>query len=96
VKPERLLEELEGAAARLGVRISYEALTGDGMSSGGLCKVRGEWRVIVERRAQPGERAAIVARALSRLDLDAVFLSPEAREAVERHRAPGPSDPPDR
>ena len=81
-----LLAELEQLAGKLGVTVMYDHFTGDGMSTGGMCKVKGSWRVIIERRASDGEKVSILARALSGFDLEPHFLSPAARETVERHR----------
>ncbi|MEK6606268.1 MAG: hypothetical protein AABZ30_01275 [Myxococcota bacterium] len=85
----KIQEELEAACAQVGVKVVYAELTGEGMSSGGLCKVKGEWRVIVDRRSSPGEKVSVLARALATFDLEAVFLSPHARELVARHTAAG-------
>jgi hypothetical protein len=87
---ESALGELEALAAKLGVQIVYDHLTGDGMGQGGLCKVKGQWRVIVERRSPPSEKLSIIAQALARFDLEAHFLSPDVRALVERYRPPAP------
>jgi len=89
------LGELETVAKKLEVEVTYDNLTGDGMSAGGLCKLRGKWRVIIERRSSPSERLSVLAQALSRFDLEPHFLSPQVRELVDRFRgggrpAPGP------
>jgi hypothetical protein len=82
------LTELEALAKKLEVEVIYDHLTGEGMSPGGLCKVKGRWRVIIERRSSPGERLSILAKALSRFDLESHFLSPAVRELVERYLPP--------
>ena len=53
MKPEQILEALEGAAKQLGVRVRYEALVASGATgAGGLCKVQG--RVVAAgRQARP-------------------------------------------
>ena len=89
MKMEPILEELEAAAAKLGVKVSYEVLA-ETVGGGGLCKVKGSWRVIVEKRGTTGEKAATLAKALAALDTEAVFLSPVARDLVERYRAAAP------
>ena len=63
---QAMLEELEAAAARLSVKVSYEALAAS-VGSGGLCRVHGEYRVIIDKRAQVGERLAALAQALGQL-----------------------------
>lgn len=86
MKIESIVTELEQAAKRLGVRVSYEAIGGE-LGSGGLCKVKGEWRVIIDRRTTPGERAGMLAQALHRFPWEDQELSQPAREMIERARA---------
>ena len=83
MKMEPILEELELAATKLGVKVSFENLA-DSVGGGGLCKVKGAWRVIIEKRGTAGEKAITLARALATLDTETVFLSPSARELVEQ------------
>lgn len=78
------LQELEELAQKLGVTVSYDRFTGEGMGPGGLCKVKGKWRVIVDRRAAPTERVAVLARALGRFDLETHFISPSLRQLIEK------------
>lgn len=63
---EAMLEELEAVAVRLSVKVSYEALAAS-VGTGGLCRVHGEYRVIIDKRAQLGERLAALAQALGQL-----------------------------
>src|SRR5258707_9201809 len=87
MKPEQITETLEQAAALLGVRVRYETRTGDTAGSGGLCKVKGEWCVIVDRKMPTAERAALLIEALAGFDTDGVFLPPQLREAIAGKRA---------
>lgn len=89
MKHEAMLQALEAAAQKKDIRITYEAIVGIGageLSGGGLCKVKGEWRLIIDRRATPSERVAMVAGALAGFPLDDLFLPPEARELIDRIR----------
>lgn len=86
MKPEAMLQELEAAADKLQVKVSYEAL-GQSVSSGGLCRVKGELRIIVDKRATVQERVATLAEALSTLDCSQVFLTPSVREVVDYYAA---------
>ena len=79
------LTELEALAKKLEVEVVYDHLTGEGAGSGGLCKIKGRWRVIIERRSSAGERLSILAKALSRFDLESHYLTPSLRELVERY-----------
>ncbi len=85
MKMEPILEELEAAAERLGVKVSYEALSST-VAGGGLCKVKGSFRVIIDKRSTVGEKAVTLARALARLGLEPDELSERARELLEQSR----------
>ena len=76
------LNELETLAEKLGVKVVYDHFTGDAHRSGGLCKLRGEWRVIIEKRGSAAEKVAILAKSLSRFDLEAFFVSPAVRQLL--------------
>lgn len=82
MKPDVLLQELETAASSLKVKVSYEALRSS-VGMGGLCRVKGQYRVIIDKRANARERVAALAEALSRLDTTSAELSAPAREVVD-------------
>jgi hypothetical protein len=84
MKLEQMLQELENAAARLAVVVQYEPLA-VAVGSGGLCRVAGEYRVIIDKRASLGERVATLARSLGEIDTCGVYLSPLARETIGRY-----------
>ncbi len=85
MKMDDMLRALEEAAEKKSIRVSYETFGGE-LGAGGLCKVKGEWRLIIDKRATPSERVAMVAGALASFPLDDLFLAPEARELVEKVR----------
>jgi hypothetical protein len=81
-KQEAMLEELESLAERLGVKVSYEALQG-GLGAGGLCRVKGTYRVIMDKRTATNERVATLAQALGEVGVgDDVELSRAARDLI--------------
>jgi hypothetical protein len=77
MKPEVALEQLEAFADQLKVRVSYEPLQ-TSVVHGGLCRVKGEYRIIVDKRATAEERVTTVATALAQV----------VRAAVERGEPP--------
>ena len=95
MKPEQMTETLEQAAAQLGVQVRYDTMTGDAAGGGGLCKVKGTWCVIIDRKTPPAERAAMLIEALAGFDTDAVFLPPKVRDALRRetHESPPVAEP---
>jgi hypothetical protein len=86
MKIDDTLRELEQVAQKKNIRVAYEAIGGE-LGAGGLCKVKGEWRVIVDKRATPGERVTVLAQALAGFPLEDVFVTPEVREVIEKSRA---------
>jgi hypothetical protein len=86
MKPEQMTETLEQAAAQLGVRVRYETMTGETAGAGGLCKVKGQWSVIIDRRTPASDRAAMLVDALAGFDTDALFLPPQVRDALQSRR----------
>src|SRR5262245_40128954 len=92
MKMDAVLQELETLATRLNVKVSYEVLV-DTVGGGGLCKVKGSYRVIIEKRGTIGDKAVTLARALGTLEgVDAaateVKLSETTAELLEKHRPP--------
>jgi hypothetical protein len=81
---EEMLELLESAAAQLGVKVSYEALQAG--SSGGLCRVKGEYRLIADKRAPLGDRVATLAHGLAQLDWSGLELPPRVQARLRQHQ----------
>jgi len=82
MKRERMLQELEKSAEALGLRVSYERLSPEA-APGGLCRVNGEYRVLVDRNATVLDRVNVLLGAVARFPTDDVYLSPEVRKAVQ-------------
>jgi len=80
---EAMLEELEAVAAGMSVRVTYEALAAT-VGSGGLCRVRGEYRVIIDKRTQTGERLAALAQALGQVPAVSSLLLPRSADTAPR------------
>jgi hypothetical protein len=84
MKLQPVLEELEGAAEKLQIKVRYEPLS-TSVGHGGLCRVRGEYRVIIDKRASLAERVATLARSLGKIDTSGIFLSPQVRTTIDRY-----------
>jgi len=82
MKRERMLEELEQAAETLEIKVVYERLSPEA-SPGGLCRVGGEYRVIIDRHTPVPDRIGVLLAAIARFPTDEIFLSPKVRAAVE-------------
>ena len=80
---QHLLDELLHAAARLGVAVRMEPFETPAALGGGLCVLRGETLVLIDQRAPLLDRIRALARALVKLQSEAVYMAPEARELIE-------------
>jgi len=90
-----VLHELEELAARIGLTVRAEPF-GSGLLSGrgGLCWVRGRPLVVMDATLPVADRIAVLAGALARFDLDAVYVPPLVRARIEGLRAPFPRPTP--
>ncbi len=86
MSPDHMIDVLEAAAAQLAVRVRYESLGGGG-GTGGLCRLREQWQVIIDKKAGKTDRTAVLIDALSMFDTESISLPPKVREAVDARRA---------
>jgi hypothetical protein len=79
-----LLQELESLAARLEIDVRYESLADDELTihSGG-CKVLDRKLIIIDKNQPIAERAYLLARELSRYELEDFYLLPRVREFIQ-------------
>jgi|ERR1700733_4082491 hypothetical protein len=87
MSPAEVLRELERIAKRIGVEVCFEAFDRSATGRGGLCKVRGKRRIVVDGGAPVVEQIAVLEASLAKLDLDTVFVSPFVRARIEKRRA---------
>ncbi len=79
-----LLRQLEELAESLKVQVRYESFKGEGsFTTGGLCKLKGEYLLIINSKASVREKAEAVAGALKGFDLSQVYLRPGLRELLD-------------
>lgn len=79
---QKQLSELERLAEELDVRVCYEPMTGRLQGRGGLCKVRGEYRIIMDRRLRPAEKLHVLAGALRGFDTAGRDVSAPVRDLL--------------
>lgn len=66
MKPKDMLAKLEELASALSVKVSYESLSSS-VFSGGLCRVKNRYRIILDKRMGPEERVTTLAKAVGAL-----------------------------
>ncbi len=86
-RAEAMLSQLEELARGLAITIRYEALKQEGpFAAGGLCRVRGEYLLIMNSKLAAEEKIDVLAKALKRFDLSQVYLKPGVREFLDNFR----------
>lgn len=79
---ERLLETVKG----VGIEVITDNLSASSYTGypGGVCKVKGQLKVIINNGALPLDKAEILAEALlnSGVDLEKMYLSPDIRRFI--------------
>ena len=90
MQDQELLSRLEGLADQLEIPVRYANLaTEEYPGRGGLCILRGERRIIIERTLGDREKARLLAAGLAQFDLEGVYLVPAVRQAIESAGAEG-------
>ena len=79
MKVQQMLNELAEAAAQVGLRVRTEA----GRFRGGRCVVNGEQQIVLNKRQPPEVQFAILAESLREAPLEAVYLKPAVRRALD-------------
>ncbi len=81
----KVLGYLEDLAFRLGIEIVYEKLgEADFSVDGGLCKVKGAYKIFMDPSAPIEVQIEILVRALSSFQIEGLYLLPFIREILEK------------
>jgi hypothetical protein len=87
---QKRLSELEGEVSKRGVHIHYDRLEAAGLKlRGGVCKVRGEYHLYLDRRKQASEKIDILLESLDQLNNQASIpdaeygYQPESEKSTE-------------
>lgn len=80
-----LLGQLEDLARSLGIEVRYEMLKREGaFTQGGLCRVKGQYLLLINSKAPNRDKIEALALAVSRFDLSQVFMKPGMRDFLAR------------
>jgi len=83
MKQDLILHHLEELAEKLSIKILYEDLKKEGISSkGGLCKVKGEDRIIINKNLTIAEKVDMLTDELSKFNTDQIYLPPAVKEIL--------------
>ena len=83
---EVLLNQLKDLAEQLGILVRDENINiEESSSSGGLCRIEGEYVLILNSKATVKEKNQIMIDALQQFDLSDIYIKPVIRELLEGH-----------
>lgn len=84
-KDQKLLEQLEELAEKLGLKVRYEQIKKESsFYPGGLCRVKDENIIIINSKAPPEDKIDAFVEALGNFDLTDVFMRPALRDLFTR------------
>jgi hypothetical protein len=88
MKAEAMLEMLEATAEQLSVKVTYEPIQSS-VGHGGLCRVKGAFRIIIDKRATTDECITTLATALATFDISELEIPAKVRELIRQHEGSG-------
>ena len=81
---DHLLNQLEELAGRLEIAIRYEPVNAEETSiSGGLCRLKGKYVLIIHSQSTVKEKIRILVEALRQFPLNDIYVKPVIRELLE-------------
>jgi hypothetical protein len=85
------LKEIEEVAQSLGIEVRYESLKKEGgFAAGGLCRLKGQYILIINSRSTARDKIEILAAAVNRFDLSRLYLKPGLRDYLDLLRSRTP------
>ena len=83
---EVLLNQLDDLAEKLEILVRDENINiEESSSSGGLCRIEGQYVIILHSKASVKEKNQVMIKALQQFDLSAIYIKPVIRELLEGH-----------
>jgi hypothetical protein len=79
------LSQLEELADKLGIPIRYEKIEDELTGMGGLCRIEGNYILIIHSKAGVKEKVQIMIEGLRRFDLNDIYVRPALRELLEEN-----------
>ena len=81
---EVLFNQLEELANTLGIAIRHENINVENLpGTGGLCRIKGEYVLILHSRLTVREKIRVLTGALRQFDLDEIYVKPALRALLE-------------
>ena len=83
---EVLLNQLEELAEKLEILVRDENINiEEASTTGGLCRVEGQYFLILHSKATIKEKIQVIIKALRQFDLSDIYIKPVIRELLEKY-----------
>jgi hypothetical protein len=80
-----LLNQMEELAGRLGIEIRFGIIPGeDSHRTGGLCRVKGKYMLIIHSRLTQKEKIGVLIKNLKGFEMGNVYVIPAVRELLDK------------
>ena len=87
MEEQALLQLLEALARQLGIALRYESVNGeDSSSTGGLCRIKGAYVLIIHSQASDREKIRLLTQTLRQFPLNEIYLKPALRDLLDDPR----------
>ncbi|MBW2057881.1 MAG: hypothetical protein JRH07_07245 [Deltaproteobacteria bacterium] len=87
METRRIVDHLEELAEKLGIEVIHESLAGEDFPvRSGICKVKGRYRILLDRSETAEDKMRVLARALACFNTEGVYLLPQIRGILEQVR----------
>ena len=87
INDEVLLSYLEELAEKLEILVRDENINiEESSSSGGLCRIEGQYVIILHSKASVKEKIQVMITALQQFDLRDMYIKPVIRELLEEYK----------
>jgi hypothetical protein len=81
-----LLNQLEELAGKLSIEIRYGIIPGEDLHrTGGLCRVNGQYKLIIHSRLTVKENIGVIIQALKGFEMGDVYVIPVIRELLNKY-----------
>jgi 50S ribosomal subunit-associated GTPase HflX len=81
-----LIEELETIANSLNIDVVYEAIKTIHPRNSALFKIRGKYKLIIDKKTKTNLRLLIFLETLAQFDLENIFITPQIRDLLKTKR----------
>lgn len=81
------IQELETISQNLGISLVYEKIQSHHPRKGALCRIRGNWKLIIDRNTSPDEKFNILLDNISLFENEHIFITPRMRDMLIQRRS---------